>query len=42
MIPHPGHKDGQDVHDRYQTIRDGRASGIAGNPYYGCETVQLG
>lgn len=42
MIPHPGHKDGQDVHDRYQTIRDGRASGIAGNPYYGYETDLLG
>ena len=42
MIPPPGQQDGQDVHDRYQTIRDGRASGIAGNLYYGYETDLLG
>ena len=35
MIPPPTEKDGKDVHDRYETIRKGEASGIDGEAYYG-------
>jgi asparagine synthase (glutamine-hydrolysing) len=41
MIPAPGVQDDQDVHDRYNTIREGKAHGIAGNPYYGYEADLL-
>ena len=37
MIPPPGDKDKQDVHDRYQTILAGDSKGIAGGTYYGYE-----
>ncbi len=35
MIPPPSDKDGEDVHLRYQTIREGKSEGIGGDPYYG-------
>jgi hypothetical protein len=35
MIPAPSSYDGQDVHDRYQTIVSGQSKGIGGNTYYG-------
>lgn len=38
MIPPPGKNDTADVHDRYDIIKDGRSTGIGGNPYYGYET----
>lgn len=34
-IPAPGDKDGSDVHERYETIKDGEAKGIGNNEYYG-------
>ena len=34
-IPPPSAADGADVLERYSEIRDGRASGIGGDPYYG-------
>jgi hypothetical protein len=35
MIPEPGEKDGEDVHERYRTIAAGEAKGRAGETYYG-------
>jgi hypothetical protein len=35
MIPPPSEKDGEDVHQRYQTILSGESKGIAGETYYG-------
>lgn len=35
MIPEPSEEDGQDVHERYETIVNGGATGIAGDVYYG-------
>ena len=37
MIPPPSDKDGQDVHQRYETIRSGKSEGLAENKYYGYE-----
>lgn len=37
MIPPPTQKDTRDVHNRYQTIIEGKSSGIGGNKYYGYE-----
>lgn len=37
MIPPPSDKDGPDVHKRYETISQGKATGIDGKPYYGYE-----
>jgi asparagine synthase (glutamine-hydrolysing) len=37
MIPAPGANDGDDVHQRYETIREGRATGLSGDAYYGYE-----
>ncbi len=38
MIPPPGAKDDQDVHDRYQVIASGKSRGLKGQRYYGYET----
>lgn len=35
MIPPPTREDTQDVHDRYQTIVEGKSKGIGGDKYYG-------
>ncbi|WP_205475211.1 TylF/MycF/NovP-related O-methyltransferase [Nocardioides sp. SYSU D00038] len=35
MIPAPSERDGDDVHRRYETIRDGQAKGLGGDVYYG-------
>jgi asparagine synthase (glutamine-hydrolysing) len=35
MIPPPSEKDGEDVHRRYQRIRDGGSRGVGGELYYG-------
>jgi hypothetical protein len=35
MIPPPGPRDGQDVHERYRRISSGEARGIRGGEYYG-------
>jgi predicted O-methyltransferase YrrM len=35
MIPEPGERDGDDVHERYRTITSGEAKGLAGDTYYG-------
>lgn len=35
MIPAPTAKDPQDVHERYQTIVQGKSAGIGGDKYYG-------
>ena len=35
LIPEPSARDGADVHQRYEMIRNGQAQGIAGNTYYG-------
>lgn len=35
MIPPPGHRDGADVHARYETIRRGQSTGVGGEVYYG-------
>jgi hypothetical protein len=35
LIPEPSAQDGEDVHQRYEVIRNGQAQGIAGNTYYG-------
>jgi Macrocin-O-methyltransferase (TylF) len=35
MIPPPGERDGQDVHERYAAIAGGRAKGVGGETYYG-------
>jgi len=37
MIPQPSTKDGEDVHQRYDVIKRGHSTGIAGNKYYGYE-----
>ena len=37
MIPPPGEKDDQDVHERYETITKGESKGIEGGAYYGYE-----
>jgi asparagine synthase (glutamine-hydrolysing) len=37
MIPPPSEKDDADVHQRYETIRSGRSSGIGDAKYYGYE-----
>ena len=38
MIPPPGDKDDQDVHERYKTIESGQSKGIDGDAYYGYES----
>lgn len=35
MIPEPSDRDGEDVHERYRVIAEGRADGFAGDTYYG-------
>lgn len=35
MIPPPSAEDGPDVHERFAVIRDGRATGLGGDLYYG-------
>ena len=35
MIPPPSENDGEDVHNRYSEIAEGKAKGLAGDPYYG-------
>ena len=35
MIPAPGDRDGDDVHERYATIAAGDARGVGGETYYG-------
>ena len=35
MIPPPGERDGEDVHERYETIAGGAARGVGGDTYYG-------
>jgi Macrocin-O-methyltransferase (TylF) len=35
MIPAPTEEDPQDVHERYQTIAEGKSTGIRGDKYYG-------
>ena len=42
MIPPPGEKDGDDVHERYATIVSGGATGIGGDTYYGYRDDLLG
>lgn len=37
MIPPPTEEDTQDVHERYQTITEGKSQGINGDKYYGYE-----
>lgn len=37
MIPPPTSEDTQDVHDRYQTIVEGKSQGIGDDKYYGYE-----
>lgn len=37
MIPPPSEKDGEDVIERYEVIKDGKAEGFAGDTYYGYE-----
>ncbi len=37
MIPPPTKEDTEDVHDRYQTIVEGKSEGLNGNKYYGYE-----
>ena len=37
MIPAPGEHDGQDVQQRYETIRSGKSTGLNNNKYYGYE-----
>ncbi len=38
MIPPPNDDDGADVHERYEKIKSGKASGIGGDAYYGYES----
>lgn len=38
MIPPPGPRDGDDVHDRYDEIVRGDSAGIGGDQYYGYRT----
>lgn len=42
MIPPPSDKDGDDVHERYAKIRQGRSKGIGGETYYGYRDNLLG
>lgn len=35
MIPAPSGEDGEDAHQRYETISQGKSKGINGNEYYG-------
>lgn len=35
MIPPPGEKDPEDVHERYRTISTGKSKGLRGDQYYG-------
>jgi len=35
MIPPPGERDGEDVHERYAKIAGGAARGVGGDTYYG-------
>jgi Macrocin-O-methyltransferase (TylF) len=35
MIPPPSFKDGNDVHKRYDEIKNGRSAGLGGEKYYG-------
>ncbi|HEY5809775.1 MAG TPA: TylF/MycF/NovP-related O-methyltransferase, partial [Povalibacter sp.] len=35
MIPPPGPKDENDAHERYEVIKSGTSTGIAGKQYYG-------
>ncbi|MEZ4701503.1 MAG: TylF/MycF/NovP-related O-methyltransferase [Rhodothermales bacterium] len=35
MIPPPSEADGQDVHERYEVIKEGKAKGLGGDVYYG-------
>lgn len=42
MIPPPSEQDGEDVHERYQEIVKGQATGIAGETYYGYKEDLLG
>lgn len=35
MIPPPSGKDGQDIHERYKEIQDGKSKGIDDDTYYG-------
>ena len=37
MIPPPSENDDDDVHERYEVIRNGESEGIGGNRYYGYE-----
>jgi hypothetical protein len=37
MIPAPSEKDGDDVHQRYETIKSGRSKGLGDQKYYGYE-----
>ena len=37
MIPPPSERDGEQEHERYETIKAGESKGIDGNPYYGYE-----
>ena len=38
MIPPPTELDGEDVHQRYEKIKSGQATGLGGEAYYGYET----
>lgn len=42
LIPPPGEEDGADVHERYQVIAAGEASGRDGDDYYGYRDDLLG
>lgn len=35
LIPPPGPEDGEDAHERYEVIRQGKSQGIGGELYYG-------
>jgi len=35
LIPPPGPEDGEDAHERYEVIRQGKSQGIGGEVYYG-------
>ena len=37
MIPPPGERDGEDVHERYETISSGNSRGLGDDTYYGYE-----
>jgi asparagine synthase (glutamine-hydrolysing) len=41
MIPPPTARDGVDVHERYEVIKNGQSTGIKGQKYYGYETDLL-